>query len=578
MFMFTYLKSSRLKHLSILFGMLILASGIAQAQTEHTGNAGLKKNQVAAIMRMGPEFLYLAAAQAIENGNPPLAIGFLKAVVEKDEQAVLPRLQLSELLLQMRRISEARTYIKELLAMPGLKDKQQAKVQMLNVQLLVQDGKKTKAISTLQTMVNRTPDSYPLRLMLVRLLTREQRLAEAHRVLQDGLKIQPYPQFYQIDAQIYIREGMLKKAEKSLKTLMKIEPGAATPVLMYSQLLLRQKQPVKAENILRHFLVRYPASLSINNALGRLLVSQGRSKEATRVYEEIAKRSGGNPDVLIALGLLYYQQRSFSKAADAFRQSLSQHKNPHAAFFLAASLESLGKKEEPRKLYQTIKPGDENYADAQLRLAALDLRSNNSDSAIRTIHALIQLKPGFAKAYDLLSAALLRKKAYRQLLDETEPALALPDVPTQLLFNRAAAFEGLKQFPQATGQIKQLFNIDPDNIEALNFLGYLYAEQGIHLEEAEKLIRRALQKSPDNGYYIDSLAWVHFKRAEYNKALNLQNKAVKIVPKDPVMREHLGDILWKNGQTAAARAAWKKAVQLGHHAHSRMQQKIKRGI
>jgi len=578
MFMFTYFKTSLLKQTSALFAIMMLTSGIAQAQVKHMGSSASEKNQAAAIMRMDPEFLYLAAAQAIEDGNPPLAIGFLKAVVEKDELAVLPRLQLSKLLLQTGRINEARKYVKELLTMPDLEDEQHTKAQMLNVQLLVQDGKKTKAISTLQSMVNHAPNSYPLRLMLVRLLTREQRLAEAHRVLQDGLKVHQYPQFYHIDAQIYIREGMFDKAEKSLKTLMKIEPGAATPVLMYSQLMLRQKKPVKAENILRHFLVRYPASLSVNNALGRLLVSQGRSKEATRVYEEIAKRSGGNPDVLIALGLLHYQQRSFSKAAAAFRQALSQQKNPRAAFYLAASLESLGKKDEPRKLYKTIKPADENYIDAQLRLAALDMRSNDSDSAIRMMRAMIRNKPDIAQAYGLLSAALLRKKSYRQLLDETESALALPRVPTQLLFNRAAAFEGLKQYPQATGQIKQLFNVDPNNIEALNFLGYLYAEQGIHLDEAEKLIRRALDKRPDNGYYIDSLAWVHFKRAEYNKALALQNKAVEIVPKDPVMREHLGDILWKNGQTDAARSAWKKAVQLGHDSRSRMQQKISQGI
>jgi len=580
--MLIHFKYTRLQQTSALFAIIMLTSCMATAQVKDVANGASGKNSgknhAPVISHMSPEFLYLAASQAIEDGNPALAIGFLKAVSDKDEQAVLPRLQLAELLMQSRRFDEAKTYINTLLAMHDLATKQRTKAQMLNVQLLVQSGKQDKAINNLYNMLKSTPTSYPLRLMLVRLLTGEHRLAEAHRAIQDGLKNQQHPQFYHIDAQIYIREGMLKKAEESLKALIKIEPDASGPVLMYSQLVLRQKKPVKSENILRHFLVRHPEALGVSNALGRLLVAQGRSKEATRVYEEIAERTGGDPGVLIALGLLHYQQKAFAKAAADFRKLLSQQKDARATFYLAASLESLGKQKEPRKLYQSIEPGDGNYTDAQLRLAALDLRIDDSDNAIRILHALIRRKPEVGQAYGLLSAALMHKKAYRQLIEETEPALGLANIPTQLLFNRAAAFEGLKQYPQATGQIKQLFNIEPDNIEALNFLGYLYAEQGIHLDEAETLIRRALDKRPDNGYYLDSLAWVHFQRAEYGKALNVQNKAVALVPDDPVMREHLGDILWKNGKTDEARSAWKKAVKLGHDSSRRMQQKISKGM
>jgi len=148
----------------------------------------------------------------------------------------------------------------------------------------------------------------------------------------------------------------------------------------------------------------------------------------------------------------------------------------------------------------------------------------------------------------------------------------------QLLFNRAAAFEGLKQYNEAAGQIKKLFTIEPDNIEALNFLGYLYAEQGVQLDEAEKLIRRALKEHPDNGYYLDSLAWVHYQRAEYDKALAVQREAIGLVPNDPVMREHLGDMLWKSGKLDEARATWKDAIKLGHEDRRSMQNKIDKGL
>ena len=556
---------------ALFLAAFLPAAGIIAAQADESENR-------LPIEQMDTPFLYLAATQAMEHGNPELAIRFLKAVVRKDETAVFPRLQLAELLLRSGQDKAAGEHVRILLETKDLSPEQRRRAQLLNVQLLVLDGHEARAISTLQGMLRHTPEAYPLRLMLIRLLSRAQRFNDAHRAIREGLKTGHHPQLYHIDAQLYIRQGQLDKAEKSLKKLMRLEPDSAAAVLMSSRLALKRKKPVKAENLLRHFLARHPDALSVSNALGRLLVEQGRNEEATRVYEDVAERTGNNPDVLIALGLLYYQQRDYNHAAESFRKVLEQRHDARASFYLAASLDSLGQREDARKLYRSIKSSDDNYIHAQLRLAALDLRGKRDAEAIETLRRVIRRKPESAEAYVLLSAALLRQKAYSQLLKETEPALALTRVPAQLLFNRAAAYEGQKQYARAAGQIRQLFTIEPDNIEALNFLGYLYAEQGIRLDEAEKLIRKALAKKPNNGYYLDSLAWVHFQRAEYDKALKLQEKAIKIVPDDPVMREHLGDILWKRGQPALARKAWKKAVQLGHDERSRMLKKISQGM
>ena len=563
---------------ALFLAALLPAAGSLAAQAGESGITERPAEKRLPIEQLDAPFLYLAATQALEDGNPALATDFLKAVVKKDATAIFPRLQLAELLLRNGQARAADEQVHQLLNMPGLSNRQQRKAELLNVQLLVLDGQEARAIKSLRSMLRQTPEAYPLRLMLIRLLSRAKRYREAHEAIRAGLKQGRHPQLLHIDAQLYMRQGRLNKAAKSLKKLAKLEPDSPATVLMSSRLALKQNKPVKAENLLRHFLARHPDALSVSNALGRLLVRQGRNREAARVYENIAERTGGNPDVLMTMGLLYYQQRDFAHAAASFRRALGQRRDARARFYLAASLDSLGKDDEARKLYSAIPPEDENHTRAQLRLAALDLRDKRNDEAVRTLHGIIRAKPENAEAYVLLSAALLRIKAYKRLLQETEPALALPKVPTQLLFNRAAAYEGQKQYARAAGQIKKLFSIDPDNIEALNFLGYLYAEQGIRLNEAEQLIRKALAKQPDNGYYLDSLAWVHFRRAEYDKALLLQKKAVRIVPDDPVMREHLGDILWKMGKPELARKAWKKAVQLGHDERARMLKKISQGL
>lgn len=558
--------------------VIILTGCTTTAQSKGLATDTNAPEKQASLSQLNVEFLYLAAEQAMDSGDDALAINFLKALIEKDAEAVLPRVQLVELLLQNGRTEEARGPARELLAMPNLSAEEQETVHMLQVQLLVIDNKQYEAIEELRSMLRDKPDNYPVRLMLLRLLISGNHYADAQRVIADGLKRDNNTQLYHIQAQIYIHEGKFKKAEQSLKTLMRLEPDQSGPVLMYSQLELRQNKQAEAELILRKYLKVHPEALSISNALGRLLVEQKRGKEAIAIYENIAKRTNNDPNVLTALGLLYYQEKDFKHAASTFRSLLTKDKDKRAAFFLAASLEALGQKDEARKLYQGIKNNDPNFTEAQLRMAVLDLREERTDAALVTLRQLIRDNPKMGDAYTLLSVGLLRKKAYQQLLDETEPALSLQKVQVQLLFNRATAFEEIKQYKQAADQIKRLFSIEPENTEALNFLGYLYAEQGIHLDEAKKLVLRALKKEPENGYYLDSLAWVHYQQADYAKALTVQQKAVGLVPNDPIMREHLGDILWKNGKLKQARATWEKAIKLGHTDSKRVQEKIDKGL
>jgi len=561
-----------------LLMVVMLSCCSATAQTKDLSGKNNTSRENVPIALMSTDFLYLAAIQAMENGNPSLAASFLKALISKDPDAVLPRMQLAELFLRAGQAAEAKAPVQELLSMPDLSPERLNAVRMMQVQILVLEGKQDQAIENLQAMLRVKPDDYPVRLMLVRLLSADKRYADAQRSIADGLKNGQHSQLYHIQAQLYIRENQFDKAEKSLKTLMRLEPDESGPVLMASQLALRLNKPVKAENLLRHHLLNHPEALGVSNALGRLLVDQKRGNEAIAIYEDIAERTGGNEDVLIALGLLHYQNKAFEQAATAFRKVLAQGENSRAGFYLAACLESLGQHEKARALYRDIKNSAENFADAQLRMAAIDLREERLDASLLTLRQLIRNEPKMADAYSLLSAGLMRKKAYRQLLEETEPALSLNDVPVQLLFNRAAAFESLKQYSKAAGQIKKLFTIEPNNIEALNFLGYLYAEQGVQLDEAEQLIRRALKAQPDNGYYLDSLAWVHYKRAEYDKAVAVQIEAIGHVPDDPVMHEHLGDMLWRSGKTDQARATWKDAIKLGHQDRRSMQNKIDKGL
>ncbi len=527
---------------------------------------------------MNTGFLYLAAEDALQNNDPALAIRFLEALVSKDKSAVSPRIQLVELLLRNGHTQEAGKQVAVLLGMHGLSLTSVTKIRILYARILTVDGKRSDAIGVLKQVLRKNPGALTPRMMLIRLMEKEGQFDEAHRLIHEGIKFGASIRLYPVDADLYIRQGQLEKARRSLATLHKLAPDQSAPVLMLSRLALRQEDIIEAEEVLRKFLAGHPRDLSVGNALGRLLVRQKRGKEAIAIYEGISRRIGRNTELLTALGLLYYQQKDYRHAIARFRQALAKRASSKIRFYLAASLEAMGKKTGAEQIYRSIKHNSASYTDAQLRLATMDLQAERTDAALSRIHTVIRENPKVENAYTLLSSVLLRQKKYRTLLVDTQAALGLPGVSVRLLFNRAAAFEGLKQYAKAAGQIKRLFVIEPDNIEALNFLGYLYAEQGIRLKEATGLILRALKQRPGNGYYLDSLAWVHYKRGDYAKALSFQRKAVEKIPDDPVMREHLGDILWKAGKPDAARAAWRKSLGLGHDHADRIRQKIDTGM
>jgi Flp pilus assembly protein TadD len=121
--------------------------------------------------------------------------------------------------------------------------------------------------------------------------------------------------------------------------------------------------------------------------------------------------------------------------------------------------------------------------------------------------------------------------------------------------------------------MKMVIQLSPDDAEALNYLGYTYADLGINLDEAETLIQTALQLKPNDGYITDSLAWVYFKRGNYTEALQLLQKAIKLVPDDPIILEHLGDVYQKLDRKEKAINYYKRS--LDNNAKDRDTLKVK---
>ena len=93
----------------------------------------------------------------------------------------------------------------------------------------------------------------------------------------------------------------------------------------------------------------------------------------------------------------------------------------------------------------------------------------------------------------------------------------------------------------------------------LNYLGYSWVDQGVNLDEAFKMLRRAVDLRPNDGYIVDSLGWAHYKLGHYQEATEALEKAIDLKPADPVVNDHLGDAYWRVNRSIEAHFQWNHA-------------------
>lgn len=145
-----------------------------------------------------------------------------------------------------------------------------------------------------------------------------------------------------------------------------------------------------------------------------------------------------------------------------------------------------------------------------------------------------------------------------------------------IFYTLASLHEGLDDIDAVERHLKAYLDLDPGNPDALNFLGYMYADENMKLEEAEKLIEEALDQDPENGFYLDSLGWLYYRKGDGEKAVEYIRKAIRSMESDDaILRDHLGDAYRLAGDIEKALGEWRRARRLDPELEG-VQEKIDR--
>jgi len=530
------------------------------------------------MLEMQPQFLYLASQDAIKDGQHAFAIELLSALIQKDHDAIKPHLQLIELLLQTANYDQAHQHISNLLQHNDLQAEQRERLELTEVRLFAAQNNTDAALDKLKLFIKNHPEHLDAYDLQSKLLAGQNRYDDALAALEKAIQIEELATFRLLQAQLFIKKQNISAAKSSLMRVLELAPHHDAPVLLLSSLAIKENNIKAAELQLRSFLDDHPNAFRISQALGQLLIQDQRTVEAIQVYRQAAEHSGNNPEILRALGMLYFRMKDYSEAEKIFSKTVKEKTDNTTLFYLGASLEALERTSEARIIYQKIDPTSPLANEAKLRLAAINIMDNNIKPAVELLKNILNKNSMHLDALLMLSTIRLSQDKLQQLIDETDIIMGVRKLPSQILFNRAVAFESLKNYDQVESTLNRLLKTDPSHAEGMNFLAYTYAIQGIKLGKAEALIHRALILKPDNGYYLDSLAWVYYQGGNFVKAIKTQKQALEKISNDAVMHEHYGDILWQHGDKEAAISAWQKAIQLNSQNRQTIKNKITRGL
>jgi tetratricopeptide (TPR) repeat protein len=354
--------------------------------------------------------------------------------------------------------------------------------------------------------------------------------------------------------------GKRKDAGKRFERANKLDATALRLVEAYGSWLSRNGKKDDALKVFQAFDAQLPRHPLIVEAMDKLkrgkslppMIDSAQAGAAEVLYGLGAAlgRRGGEDLGLVYLQLALYLVPQHPLALLSLADLYEQVKNPQLAI----------------KVYERVPGHSPLKRNAEIQLAVNLDTLNRTDEAKTRLHKLIAAHPDDIDAIMALGNILRGRKMFGECADVYSKGIAditKPEKPNWLIFYfRGICNERAKNWPQAEADLKQALKLFPDQPHVLNYLGYSWIDQGIHLDEGMRMIRRAVEQRPDDGYIVDSLGWAYYRLGNYDEAVKHLERAVELKPDDPTINDHLGDVYWKIGRTLEARFQWSHARDL----------------
>ena len=379
-------------------------------------------------------------------------------------------------------------------------------------------------------------------------------------------------------AENLLNDGQSDAALEQYKVIADANPEDAQTYIRIAEIYRKQGKFDLALENLKKAQSMVQDSIEVPYNIASIYHAQGRYDDAIQIMRDLLKKTektDGNYSgsaksnravFLERLGTIYRDQGNYQAANETFRQMVALGGDENTERAYQQIIDTWREAKEWQKATDVAKEAVQklpNSRDLKMVLAAQQADMGQPDKALKDVSALLKGSPEDRQVYITLAQMNTRLKRFpdaEQDLDKAEQLSTKDDDKEYVWFLRGSTFEREKRYADAEVQFKKVLASDPQHASALNYLGYMLADQNMELDAALGYIKKAVDLDPANGAYLDSLGWAYFRLGKYDLAEENLLKASQKINSDPTVHDHLGDLYQKTGRLKMAVANWDRAL------------------
>ena len=545
------------------------------------------------------KFLYIVLVLLLSS----CSIKNIEQFIESKPSDVYSHYIKSRLALQNQDIDQSIEYLKDAIEIDG----DSITLQRDLASLYIRKNLKDKALTTIEEYFLKHPDSAEALMIIGRIkdllkhdINSVTKVYEKVLILDDRKSAA-----YLFLGDLYIKNRNYDDANRIYLKYSNRFPKNFLGFYYLGKIALETKDYLKAKKYLNRSL-SLSADISSFFLLADVHLELKEFKEAKSLYEKILILDPLNVKAIFEFSILsktksnFYLQyliknfdnkkyllshiRNYIKKSKKFKKPLKTliylsenvRNSSDLNYLIAVLFEQIKDSNNALKFYKKVKIKSDSYVKASISIASIfqnQKKLSEASKVLYKVHELIPKNQEIILYLGVLYSVLKDNKSAEKIIKK---GLQLNKKNYSLHYRLGIIYDAQKKKKLMFQQMKKVIKLKPDHANALNYLGYSYADSGINLDEAEKLITQALKFKPNDGYITDSLGWVYYKKGQYKKASTWIKRALTKVPNDPIVLEHLGDIYKKLNDNISALKYYKKALKFYEKDKAKLIKKIKR--
>ncbi len=520
----------------IIFAFLTNCS-LMSGQLKNSSNM---KEQKVRTLSLDEEDLsiYMGYQSALLYGDIDKAEKLIKKIIDKHPEFLEPYLDLVNIYIFKKNIKEAKDVLQQVekFAM----ENEKFLLTKANIHLMENDL--NEAVPVLKKIIGLNPERENFYLILANIYFQNKDYENAVKILERLLKVNPTSFFGNLFlGKVYeTMEDHKKAAEYYEKALKEREEDEV--LMNLDRVYDKLGERLKSIDVLEKFLSLNPDFPKVRERLGLLYVGENNYEKALEHFEFLVKDFPDNIDLNLKASFIAIEGKFYDKAEVFLKNVLNKEPNNQKALYFYGLLYKDQKKWREALLYFEKIKADEYLKSAKLYMAVCYEKLKEKDKAKDILLDLWNSDPDDEVGY-FLALYYKSAKEYNEALKIIDKIQhSSKEIFQRLVYLKAEILIKMDKFSDGIALVKEVLEKEPDNPDALNFIGYSYVEKGIELDVAEKMIKRALEIKADDPYITDSLAWLYYMRGDYEKAYMYQSKVLEKVNDDATILEHMGDI------------------------------------